>query len=136
MITGKEYNYVPNGALVDKAYYISSVDGHPTEDNTILLTVVANNKFESAVGDLAVSYDAAKGNLRGRAGLVSTFSKSFTPDGLAAKPDQNDAEHIDVSVTSTGTMTEIYYTTTVQEMGRIEISEVAASGVLTNVNNL
>ena len=101
---------------------------------SIVLEMEPLQRFESAAGDITVTY--AGGSLMGEGGPVAAFTQSFSPSELAYKGDQNDAEHIEMSASAAGTLTRIYYTSTAaQDMGHIEMS-VTATGTLTNINNL
>lgn len=132
-VTVPEYNYVPNGDLVNinKAVYnvsqgstlkILDLDMKPTE------------RFPSAAGSITISYDSSVGNLAGLGGPVASFSETFTPEDLIAKPHQNDQEHINVNVSATGALTRIYYTNTKGDE-HINVS-VSAVGVLTSINDI
>lgn len=136
IVRGREYDFVPDGVLLDTTYAIASVERHPTEARTLLLTVVSNNKFESVVGELTIEYDAGKGDLHGRAGPVSTFSASFTPTDLVPKPNQNDKEHIDVSISATGSMTKIFYSSYSDDQAFVGVVSINAVGVLTHVDHI
>jgi hypothetical protein len=135
-VTGQEYNFVPGGELEASAYTVESVAAHPTEENAILLTIAANDRFESVVGNLTVAYDATKGNLAGAGGQVESFSVSFTPADLVAKPNQNDQENIEIaSIAATCTLTHIDYINS-KEDENIEIAGITATGILTHVDDI
>lgn len=89
--------------------------------------------FRNAAGNIALTYDGA-GGLEGEGGPVEDFEETFAPIGLVPKPNQNDAEHIELGLTAVGTLTRIYYTDA-QEREHISLA-VSASGVLTHVDNL
>ena len=134
-VTGQEYDFVPGGTLQTVEYIVESVSAHPTEENTILLTIAANDRFESVVGNLTVAYDAAKGNLAGAGGPVASFSVSFTPADLLAKPNQNDQENIEISaIVAIGTLTAIYYTNSKEEEN-IEIT-AGVTGTITHIDDI
>ena len=102
---------------------------------SIVLEMEPLQRFESAAGDITVTY--AGGSLMGEGGSVAAFTQSFSPSELAYKGDQNDAEHIEMSASAAGTLTRIYYTDTApQDMGHIEISSVTAVGTLTKVSDI
>jgi len=113
-----------------------SISLQSAEDRySIVLEMQPLERFESAAGNITVAY--AGGSLMGEGGPVAAFTQSFSPSDLAYKGDQNDAEHIEMSVTATGTLTRIYYIDMApQDMGHIEISSITATGTLTNVNDL
>lgn len=112
-----------------------SISLQSAEDRySIVLEMQPLERFESSAGNITVAY--AGGSLMGEGGPVAAFTQSFSPSDLVYKGDQNDAEHIEMSVTATGTLTRIYYINTApQDMGHIEMS-VTATGTLTNINNL
>ena len=92
-ITGKEYKYV-HGALMDKIYTVVSVEPHPTEPKSILLTIDWWSRFNNIEGDLTISYDASKGSLEGAGGAVESFEIEFTPEDLIQTPNPNEEELI------------------------------------------
>ena len=92
-ITGKEYKYV-NGELIDKSYQVVSVESHPTEPKSILLTIDWWSRFNNIEGDLTISYDASKGSLEGAGGAVESFEIEFTPQDLVQTPNPNVEETI------------------------------------------
>lgn len=107
------------------------------DDAVLLVFNSFSGRFHSVVGGLTVSYDASKGNLGGAGGPVASFSETFTPDGLIAKPGVNDPENIEVTnVTATGTLTEVFYTDTQSAAENIEITGVTATGVLTHIDDI
>lgn len=92
-VTGKEYKYV-NGELIDKSYQVVSVESHPTEPKSILLTIDWWSRFNNIEGDLTISYDASKGSLTGAGGAVESFEIEFTPQDLIQTPNPNEEETI------------------------------------------
>ena len=134
-VTGQEYNYVPEGDLSAKSYSVEKVSAHPTEANTILLSIPQGSQFENVYGDITVAYDGS-GNLIGLGGPVLAFSVTFTPADLIPKPDQNAIGHIEVvSITTTGSLIRVYYTDTKAEE-HIEVTGITATGALTHVNDI
>lgn len=106
------------------------------EGRAVILTMEPLERFESAAGDISVSYDGT-GGLMGDGGLVEPFTASFMPEGLVPKPDQNDAEHIEISgITASGTLTRIYYSDAQGGGEHIEIAGITATGVLTHVDDI
>ena len=91
------------------------------------------NGFRNAAGDITLTYDGA-GGLEGEGGPVENFEETFTPIELVPKPNQNNAEHIELSLIAIGTLTRIYHTNT-QEREHISLA-VSASGVLTHVDDI
>ena len=92
-INGQEYKYV-NGNLVNKTYRITNLEPHPTEPNSILLTLDWWSKFNNVEGELTVKYDATKGNLTGSGGAVESFEVEFTPTDLVQTPNPGIEEHL------------------------------------------
>lgn len=133
-VKGKVYTYVPDGELVDESFDVASVSRHETEENTILLEIDDYDRFESVIGELTVTYTRLLGNLSGAGGAVEDFVVSFQPEDLVWKGDQNDAEHISLSVQASGFLTKVTYSDTA-ENEHIEIS-VTATGVLTHIDDL
>lgn len=59
----------------------------------ILLTMKPANRFHNVEGLLTIEYDRLKGNLKGDAGLVESFEKSFMPTDLEPKLNPIVTEH-------------------------------------------
>ena len=86
-VTGQEpeYTEIPSevlGPLKARDYEVASVEAHPTEANTILLTMTGLGKFRNLEGNLTIAYDMAKGTLAGLGGAVLSFEEVFTPADL------------------------------------------------------
>src|SRR5690606_18192532 len=92
-VTGKEYKYV-NGELIDKSYQVVSVESHPTEPKSILITMDWWGRFNNVNDKLKVLYDASKGSLVGAGGAVESFEIEFTPQDLVQTPNPNEEELI------------------------------------------
>lgn len=135
-VTVPEYTYVPGGTIQNVVKTVASTYAGDTAYE-LILEMEPLKRFESAAGNITVAYNGA-GGLAGQGGAVQPFTTSFTPVDLVPKPDQNDAEHIEIgNVTAVGTLTRIYYTNTVdQEQGHINISGISATGTLTHVNDI
>ncbi|MEG2383850.1 MAG: hypothetical protein RSB39_09715 [Oscillospiraceae bacterium] len=131
-----EYDYVPGGALRDVAKAVLSVSAGANA-SMIILEMPPLERFENAAGNITVVYNGA-GGLAGYGGSVAAFTQSFAPTELIPKPDQNDAEHIEIkSIAATGTLTKINYTDTAsQDMGHIEIVGITATGKLTHIKDI
>lgn len=125
-----EYTFVPGGALEATTRSVDSIS--KGADNELILTLDTPN-ISSAIGNVTVHYDGA-GILEGAGGPVQAFDGTFTPVGLTWKGHQNDVEHLDVSVTASGTLTKIYYHDT-QELEHLDIS-ATASATLTYIGDL
>ena len=100
---------------------------------SIVLEMQPLERFESAAGNIAVAYDGL-GILAGQGGPVPAFEQSFSPVDLIPKPDQNDQEHVSVSMSAIGNLMRVYYTDTKEEE-HIEVT-MSATGKLTNVNDI
>lgn len=134
-ITSKECDYAPGGSIVNvvrKALSVYAGDN----SKEIVIEMQPKDRFENA-SELTVAYDGL-GSLAGSTGNVEAFSQVFVPQGLAPKPDQNVTEHIEItSIAASGALIKINYINTApQDQGRIEISSITVTGVLTNINDL
>lgn len=88
-VSWKEYKYV-NGPFINKSTTVASIE--KTGDNKIIkLNTV--DKFNSAVGDITVSYDATVGSLHNRK-AVESFTVPFTPTSLVAQINPNAEEAV------------------------------------------
>ena len=135
-ITMPVYDYVPGGTLSNATRAVTAT-ATGADSKTLLLTFAAGNQnnIQNAAGNITVAY--AGGTLQGEGGAVAAFTQTFTPNGLTPKPNQNDAEHIELCVSAVGTLTQINYTSTApQDMGHIEIASITATGTLTNVSDI
>lgn len=97
-ITGKEYKYL-HGPLINVEYKVDRVEKHPVEANSVLLTMKDFNSFNNIEGHLTIHYNAIKGNLSGRGGVVESFTERFTPTDLVPEPTPAVAETISVAPT-------------------------------------
>lgn len=87
IIQGEEPAYIlapeeEAGPLIQKSYIVDSVQQHPTEENSLLLTMAPTGLFRNVEGDLTVIYDMTKGTLAGSGGAVASFEEIFTPEDL------------------------------------------------------
>lgn len=135
-LSGQEYTYVPGGELQDKTYTLASVEAHPTEPNSILITTAEGSRFCSAAGNLTLSYNGA-GGLRGEGDVVAAFTLTITPEDLLPKPHQNDAEHLEItSITPNANLIQIYYSDYQQGGEHLEITSISATATLTHIDDL
>lgn len=131
-VSWMQYDYVPGGALVEQEYTPLAV--HTTDSNDeLVLEMPTLHHFYNAVGQITIAYDGA-GTLAGDGGAVEAFEFAFTPTDLIPKPNQNDAEHIELSAAALGVLTRIYWRNA-QNEEHVSFS-AAASGVLTHVDDL
>lgn len=89
--------------------------------------------FRNAVGPITVIYDGT-GFLAGEGGPVEAFEETFTPTDLLAKPNQNDAEHIELAMSVTGSLLRVYTTDTL-DAAKIDLT-IVPTGTLTHINDL
>lgn len=93
------------------------------------------NSFQNAVGDINVVY--AGGTLLGLGGAVAPFDMNFTPEGLNAKNNPSDCEHIEISsIEAICDLKRIMYTSVQSGNEHIEITGVEAFGTLTSINDI
>ena len=134
-VTVPEYTYVPDGTLQNVSKTVASVSGYTGYSKIIVLEMASSSRFESAAGDIVVAYSGG-GTLQGEGGAVAAFSVSFTPVGLVPKPDQNDSERVEIAdIAATGNLVRIAFVNSHGDE-HMEISEITAVGVLTNINDL
>lgn len=138
LITGSEYDMLPEGALMSTIYRPKSVEAYPDNDHAILLTMDRYETFRNVVGNLTVAYNATVGNLAGLGGRVVSFSTSLSPSNLGLKPlNLHDPEHINLAlVAPIAVLTRIDYTNAQTGEENIELSGITGTGVLTNINDL
>lgn len=135
-VSGQVYNWVPDGTLQNEVFAVVDVTIHPTVDNAILLEIQSNNRFESVIGNLTITYDKSLGNLVGYGGPVESFSINFAPEDLIWKGDQNPQEHLEITnITADGDLIRICYSDTKCDE-HLEITNITAVGTLTNIDNI
>lgn len=106
------------------------------DDHILVLEFDKGNvrSIQNAVGDIDIAY--AGGTLIGVGGAVAPFEMSFTPEGLLAKNNPHDAEHIEISsIQASSRLVRIYYHN-VKAMEHIDISNIEAVGNLIRVDDI
>lgn len=98
-VTGQEQKYV-SGPIGDKVFAVASIEAHPTEPRTIIITVAQHTRFNNAEDQLKISYDATQGTLVGLGGAVQSFDVFFTPEDLYKELNPNPDETIKGVVSS------------------------------------
>lgn len=134
-VTVPEFNYVPEGLLesvVKPVEEVRAVAGDPAALR--LKLPQGRGSIRNASGAVTVAY--AGGTLVGLGGAVAAFTEAFTPTGLVPKPDQNNAEHIEISVEAAGTLTQVYFTDVQGGGEHIEIAGIEATGTLTHIDDI
>lgn len=127
-----EYDMVPEGILFTKNVHPLSVYIGNTEFE-LILGMSAADRFRNVVGEVTVYYDGG-GSLAGENGPVERFYASFNPHDLICKPNQNDAEHIEiVSILAEGELITISYIDNYARGEHLEVSDVTANGILTRI---
>lgn len=107
-LEGQEYQYV-NGPLLEKSYQIISVDNHQTLDKALTITLHPQSRFNNVDGNLTLTYDHTKGNLRGLGGPVDSFVETFIPTDLQPKPNPSAFERVITEAALETIFTRIYY---------------------------
>ena len=108
-VEGQEFLYI-NGPLIAGDYQIDTVEPHPSEPNSVLITMLPLKRFHNTEGELLVQYDAGEGNLEGIGGIVESFQESFMPTDLEPVPNPHLEENIASSVSDyILTLTEINF---------------------------
>ena len=88
-----------------------------------------------SVHGLRVAYDGT-GSLQGEGGGVPPFDVTIDPEDLVPLNNPNDVERVEIAaVTASGTLTHVDYTDA-QEREHISVAAVTATGVLTDVHDL
>lgn len=83
-VIGKERKHI-NGELIDGDYEVYKLEPHPSEENTIMLTMNPIKRFNNVEEQLTVSYNSELGDLTGMGGKVDSFDVEFTPTDLIQK---------------------------------------------------
>lgn len=127
-----EYDMVPEGTLFTKNVHPLSVYIGNTEFE-LILGMSAADRFRNVVGEVTVYYDGG-GSLAGENGPVERFYASFNPHDLICKPNQNDAEHIEiVNVIADGTLFTIGHMDNYAKGEHLEIEDVNMNGTLIQI---
>lgn len=93
VITGQERQYV-NGPIINRRCQVMNFERHPTEPNSILITVDWWSRFNNVEGEISIIYDASKGSLAGAGGAIESFEVSFLPEDLVQTPNPGIEETI------------------------------------------
>ena len=109
-VTGLQRDYV-RGDLKEIDYAIKSIEHHPTEENTILITLHDNYQeaFDEVEGLLTIEYKGQLGNLIGYGGALEDFIVSFSPIDLLQSPNPGIEERLTVSANTTSILVPITY---------------------------
>lgn len=109
-VTGNQRDYV-GGELREVDYAIKSIDQHPIQENTLLITLHDNfqESFDDIEGDLSVEYKGQLGNLIGYGGAVEDFLISFTPNELISTPNPGIKEYLNVAANTNTELIPIIY---------------------------
>lgn len=133
-ITDLEYDYVPGGTTSSQEKTIISISGVEGDSKSLILETDPLDRFHSAVGQIRVQYDGL-GTLEGQEGMVDAFDWLFMPQSLVPKPNQNDAEHLEITgITATGTLISINYMDAQAPGEHFEITGMTATGNLIAIN--
>ena len=136
-VTIQQYSYVPGGTLIQETRDVASLELDSEDAHILYLNFDAGNvnSIQNARNTIQIEYDASVGHLRGVGAPVQSFMESFTPTDLEAKDNPADLEHLELTVTATGTNIKIYYHDAKSADEHIEMS-VSAAGVRTYVGDL
>lgn len=105
-----------------------------SDDDSKVVTFVLNvPNITPAIGNAQISYDGL-GALAGAGGPTDAFIGNFTPSGMTWKGNQNDEEHVSVSITPSVLIKKVTYHET-QEEEHAEII-INATVVLTDIHDL
>lgn len=129
IVTWEQYNFVPNGELIGQSY--SPIGVYPAgSDDSIVLEMPTLHHFYNAVGQITVAYDGV-GTLAGAGGAVEAFEVSFTPTDLIPKPNQREAEHLEISNASySDNFIHVYYTDTKNTDEHLSVVSASWTGEL------
>ena len=133
-VTGRTYDYVPDGELKSTSHTVLAVSEDPDDDTVIRLKFADGNvkSLRNAVGNVAITYSG--GTLRGLGGPIADFVFEFAPVGLEAKHHPNVSDHVETEVDIDATLTRVYYTD-LSESEHIE-AVVAPIGNLIHVDDI
>lgn len=136
-VTIQRYTYVPGGTLISETRTVTSLELDENDAHILYLNFGAGNtrSIQNARNTIQIEYDATKGRLRGEGAPVQSFMESFTPTDLEPKDNPADLEHLEMTVTASGTLTRIYYSSAKAADEHLEMS-VTATGTLIYVGDL
>lgn len=109
-VTGMQRDYV-GGYLNEADYAIKSIEHHPQEENTLLITLhdYYQEAFDEVEGPLTIEYKGQLGNLIGYGGAVEDFTVSFYPVELIPSPNPGIEERIIVDALTATVLVPITY---------------------------
>jgi len=127
-VIGQQRDYV-GGELKEIDYAIKSIEHHPTEENTLLISLHDNYQeaFDEVEGSLTIEYKGQLGNLIGYGGALEDFSISFTPSELTPSPNPGIEERIMVSYVTITDLIPITYNNIYSLNERIKVINLTIS---------
>ena len=134
LVSVPEYSFVPGGTLSDVTKAVKLTYAGDT-DRELILEMEDLQRFESAAGEITVSYSGA-GILSGIGGLIEPFTESFMPTGLAYKGNQNLEEHVEIGIGVAAELTRVYYQDAKANAEHIALSNATAIGQLIYIDDL
>lgn len=110
MVTGLQRDYVV-GELKEVDYAIKKIEHHPTEENTLLITLHDNYQeaFDEVEGAITIQYKGKLGNLIGYGGALEDFTVGFYPTDLISSPNPGIEERLTVGVNTGAVLIPVTY---------------------------
>ena len=110
MVIGQQRDYV-GGELKEIDYAIKSIEHHPTEENTLLISLHDNYQeaFDEVEGPVIIEYNGQLGNLIGYGGAVEDFIVSFYPTELVPSSNPGIEERLAVLANTVTVLVPIDY---------------------------
>ena len=109
-VTGIQRDFV-GGELKEVDYAIKKIEHHPTEENTLLITLHDNYQeaFDEVEGAITIHYKGQLGNLIGYGGALEDFTVGFDPTELISSPNPGIEERLMVGKNTTTILIPITY---------------------------
>lgn len=109
-VTGIQRDFV-GGELKEVDYAIKKIEHHPTEGNTLLITLHDNYQeaFDEVEDVITIQYKGQLGNLIGYGGALEDFTVGFYPTELIPSPNPGIEEILTVSVNTLTVLVPITY---------------------------
>lgn len=89
----KEASFV-HGPVTPVTLTVVSCELQTTDKPNDTIVITTNKPFSNASGTIQVVYDASTGGLYGVGGVVESFIKEFTPEGLTPNMGPNPLEYL------------------------------------------
>lgn len=137
-IISTEYDFIPDGNLLNNTKPVASVTIDSIDDNKVWLrfTHGSSTSVQNAES-ITIKYHSPLGNLGNEDGDVLSFEYTFIPSGLIKNPGVADNENLDVAISVSAILSDVHYWDVYfSDEDHLEVSSITVTAVLTHVDDL